>query len=182
MQARLRTLIGEGPDTGLPPLQMRVGINTGRVVAGNMGTNDIFNFTIVGDTVNVASRLEGINKEYGTLIMVGEQTWARVTPEFEGREIDWVRVKGKERPVAVYELAARSGELDAARRELFDRFADGLRHYRHRQWTDAIAVFDRILRLRPDDAPSAALSRRAAEYLREPPAEPWDGVHVMHRK
>jgi adenylate cyclase len=182
MQARMRELNTQWAAEGLPALRMRVGINTGIAVAGNMGTDTIFNFTVLGDCVNLASRLEGVNKEYGTLVLAGEETWARVAPHFEGREIDFIRVKGKERPVSIYELAAVSGELPPHIREVFDRFTAGLQCYRAQQWLDAKAWFDSALSLEPADGPSATFARRAAEYARHPPAAGWDGVHVMHAK
>jgi adenylate cyclase len=127
MQRRMADINAQWKREGLPTLRTRiVGINTGRVVAGNMGTDTIFNYTVLGDTVNLASRLEGVNKEYSTLIIVGEDTWARVSDRFEARELDWIRVKGKQEPVAIYELVCEAGALEPARRELHSRFAAGL--------------------------------------------------------
>src|SRR6185436_14191829 len=101
----------EWRQAGAPELRMRIGVNTGTAVAGNMGTDEIFNYTIVGDCVNLASRLEGVNKYYGTRIIVGEDTWNRVSSLVEGRELDWIRVKGKAHPVAIHELLSEANGL-----------------------------------------------------------------------
>ena len=181
MQRRMIDLNARWQAEGLPVLRTRIGVNTGRAIAGNMGTDKIFNYTILGDCVNVASRLEGVNKEYGTLTIVGEDTWQRVKDDFESRELDWIRVKGKERPVAIFELVAEAGKLDAAQRELFGRFSDGLALYREGHWTQAEAAFQRALAVTPADGPSLVFAARCAHYLQHPP-ERWDGVHVMHTK
>ena len=106
MQRRLDALNAEWRADGVPPLRMRIGINTGAVVAGNMGTDTIFNFTILGDCVNIAARLEGANKEYGTSILVGEETWSRVRDQFEFRDVGRITLRGKTKPIAIFELLA----------------------------------------------------------------------------
>lgn len=181
MQRRMLDLNERWAAEGLPQLRTRIGINTGRAVAGNMGTDTIFNYTILGDCVNLASRLEGVNKEYGTLILVGEDTWARVEGAFDARELDWIRVKGKARPVAIYELAAEAGALDAGRRALFDRYAEALALYRDARWREAADLFGSILASHPHDGPSRTLHERCAYYLEHAP-DAWDGVHVMKTK
>src|SRR5262249_30264057 len=141
MQRRLDELNDEWRRAGAPVLRMRIGINTGTAVAGNMGTDEIFNYTILGDCVNLASRLEGVNKHYGTRIIVGEDTWSRVNDEFEARELDWIRVKGKALPVAIFELLRKAGELQANASSIRDQYAHGLALYRERKWSDAAARF-----------------------------------------
>ncbi|PWT82768.1 MAG: adenylate/guanylate cyclase domain-containing protein [Blastocatellia bacterium] len=182
MQRRMREMNAEWARAGLPQLRTRIGINTGRVVAGNVGTDTIFNYTVLGDAVNLASRLEGVNKEYGTLIIVGEETWGRVSDRFDGRELDWIRVKGKARPVAIYELGAAAGELDPRRRELFARFAEGLAAYRAGRWTEGAAHFAGALELDPADGPSRTFAGRCQAYLSAGTPPEWDGVHVMRTK
>ena len=181
MQQRMIGLNARWGSEGLPQLRTRIGINSGRAVAGNMGTDTIFNYTILGDCVNLASRLEGTNKEYGSLITLGEDTWTRVHSEFETRELDWIRVKGKMKPVAIYELVSEAGALDDRRKETFRRYADGLAFYRAGQWKEAAAAFDAALSLDPSDGPSRALAARCAYYQRHAPPV-WDGVHVMDSK
>jgi adenylate cyclase len=181
MQNRMRALNEQWGRQSLPRLRTRVGINTGIAVAGNMGTNTIFNFTIIGDCVNLASRLEGVNKEYGTLITIGEDTRKLVHDEFETRELDWIRVKGKARPVAIYELAAEKGQIDDRWQEVGKRFADGLNAYRLQRWDTAAAAFAAALEIDPADGPSKVFSARCRHYRAHPP-DAWDGVHVMHVK
>ena len=182
MQRSARALNDEWAKAGLPPLRTRIGVNTGKVVAGNVGTATIFNYTVLGDAVNLASRLEGANKDYGTLIIVGESTWARVSDQFEGRELDWIRVKGKQQPVAIYELAGETGEIDGRRRELFVRYAEGLAAYRAARWRDATAAFAAALEIDPADGPSQTLAASVAAYLTNGTPSDWDGVHVMRGK
>jgi adenylate cyclase len=182
MQQHMTELNAQWAHEGLPQLRTRIGINTGRVIAGNMGTDTIFNFTVLGDPVNLASRLEGANKAYGTLILVGEDTWARVSEQFDGRELDWIRVKGKQEPVAIYELLAEKGRLDARRREGLARFASGLAAYRASQWTDASAHFQAALAIDPGDGPSTVFAARCREYAAAGTPVPWDGVYLMRDK
>jgi adenylate cyclase len=181
MQRELIALNQEWSRAGAAPLRMRIGINSGTAIAGNMGTDEIFNFTIIGDCVNLASRLESVNKQYGTLILVGEDTWARVGGGFEGRELDWIRVKGKERPVAIYELVAEAGALPDRARQVIARYAEGLACYRAGRWDDAARAFRAALDVDPDDAPSRIFAERCSRYAEAPPPH-WDGVYVMTTK
>jgi adenylate cyclase len=178
MQRRMAALNEQWGRDSLPRLRTRIGINSGPVVAGNMGTTTIFNYTILGDCVNLASRLEGVNKEYGTSIIVGEDTWRHVHGAFDGRELDWIRVKGRTAPVAIYELADEAGALDARRVEVFGWFGEGLRLYRDQRWREAAEAFRRALAIDPLDGPSLRFMERSVSYERQPPAV-WDGVHVM---
>jgi adenylate cyclase len=182
MQDRLRELNADWKPLGYPPLSMRIGINTGSVVAGNMGTESIFNYTILGDNVNLASRLEGVNKEYGTATIISEDTYRKVADRVSARELDRVRVKGKSAPVAIYQLAALAGELAPSAAGLFSTYADGLRSYRERRWSEAEEAFTAILARDPDDGPSAIMKMRSDEYGRNPPPDDWDGVYTMLHK
>ncbi len=181
MQRRMLELNRRWRSANLPELRTRIGINTGRAVAGNMGTDTIFNYTILGDSVNVASRLEGVNKEYGTLVIIGEDTWKQVHDRFHTRELDWIRAKGKTQRIAIYELASQAGALADGRDRLFELYAEGLAHYREARWRDASEAFAAALALDPSDGPSQTMARRSLAYAAAPPAA-WDGVHVMTMK
>jgi adenylate cyclase len=182
MQRRLGELNEAWLRADAPALRMRVGVNTGTAIAGNMGTDEIFNYTILGDCVNLASRLEGVNKYYGTRIILGEDTWTRVSDAFEARELDWIRVKGKAQPVAIFELLSTAGALPASMGSLRDRYAEGLALYRERKWNEAAAKFRAALELDATDGPSRTLLERCSQLAQEPPPEPWDGVYVMSAK
>lgn len=181
MQGRMTALNARLHARRLPPLKTRIGINSGRVVAGNMGTETIFNYTILGDAVNLASRLEGVNKAYDTRIILGEDTWRRVSDAFEARELDWIRVKGKMRPVAIYELLSEPGRLPDAARQLRDTYADGLRHYRAARFAEALVAFEQGLVFSPADGPTLTMVSRCRNLRMYPPAS-WDGVFVATEK
>jgi adenylate cyclase len=178
MQRRLADINTRTPT----PWRMRIGLNTGAAVAGNMGTNTIFNFTVIGDTVNLASRLEGANKEYGSLILAGEETWRRSADDFEWRELDWLRVKGATRPMPIYELLGEKGSLTAARRHAISLFADGLAAYRAGRWDIAERVLRDAQALDSTDRPVAVLLARCVSYSHNPPGPEWDGVHSLMTK
>jgi adenylate cyclase len=182
MQARMVELNQIWSSQGLPHLHMRVGINTGTVVAGNMGTESIFNYTIIGDSVNLASRLEGVNKEYGTSTIVSEDTFHDVQGSVVARELDRIRVKGKTQPIAIYELAALPGVLPGESLRVFQGYAEGLALYRARRWEEAAAAFQEVLRLDPKDGPSVTMRERALYYKANQPGDDWDGVYTMLHK
>jgi len=181
-QKRLAELREEFIHMGLPPVHARIGINTGEMIIGNMGSNQRFDFTVIGDSVNLASRLEGAGKEYGTRILISEETYRQASGQVEVREVDWLRVKGKEMPVRIYELLARKGELDAVQKQVRDLFAQGMVLYRQRQWVEALAIFQRILTLVPEDGPASTFSKRCEDFRLSPPAADWDGVYRLTSK
>ena len=177
----LEKLNEEWKKEGRPPLGIGVGINTGDAVIGNMGGDLRFEYTAIGDTVNLASRLEGMNKVYGTVIIATESTQKLVQNDFLFRELDMVRVKGKERPVAIYELMDFLPG-DAQRAGLANAFSIGLSLYKARSFGEAKKRFDAMLEKFPEDGPALLYSQRCRDYLQSPPPTDWDGVYVAKTK
>ena len=161
---------------------LRIGIATGEVLVGSIGSELMMNYTVMGDTVNLASRLEGANKEYGGRILVSEATIAGASDAVEAREIDRVAVLGQNRPQAVFEIMGHKGELSPTQLELRARFSEGLADYRRRQWDDARSAFEAALAVVPDDGPSITFIRRLDKFLQHPPAEDWDGSWRLEHK
>ena len=166
---------------GASRLLTRIGINTGPMVFGNMGSPQKFNYSVLGDSVNLASRLEGANKFYGSRILIAESTARAVGDQFVVRQLDLLRVKGKLQPIAVFELmdeGKAAGDL-AERVKLYEQ-ALGL--YRRQQWEQAAAILDDLHRRFPDDHPAAALRKRIDLLRDDPPGSDWDGVYVAKDK
>lgn len=162
--------------------KVRMGLNTGLMVVGNMGSRGRMNYTIMGDAVNLASRLEGVNKQYGTLITVSETTYSKVKEHLEARELDIIRVVGKAEPVKIYELLSRKGEISSDMKSALGLFSDAVAFYRQRRWDDAVEKFESVLKILSDDPPSRVYIQRCKAFLQEPPPDEWDGVFEMRTK
>jgi adenylate cyclase len=167
---------------GWAELDMGVGLNTGTMIVGNLGSRDRLAYTAVGDPVNVASRLEGLSRQYGVHIVIGEATRRAAGDAFEYRFLDLVAVKGRAEPVHVYELVGRAGSLPPERREVLARYEHGVALYRSRRWAEATALFEELATAAPDDGPVALYRRRARELLERPPPSDWAGVWVAKEK
>lgn len=181
MLLKLKELNNEWGQRGTPHLDIGIGVNTGEAVVGNMGAEQRFNYTAIGDTVNLASRLEGLNKMYRTHIIVSEFTFAGAKDGFTFRELDYVRVKGKQKPIVIYELVSRKGE-DIAKERFCSMFSNALALYRERRFSEAMDSFASALKEVPDDGPSSVYMERCRGYLTDPPPEDWDGVYAPKTK
>ena len=167
---------------GLPVLNIGIGVNAGPMVVGNMGSDRRFNYTVMGDSVNTGSRLEGLNKVYGTNIIVSQTTLEKVQEEFIARELDLVRVKGKGQPVKIFELLSLVKTASTDQRALADGFHAALAEYRKRDWDKAREAFQKVLAQFPHDGPAKLYLERLETLSKNPPPADWDGVYTMTTK
>jgi adenylate cyclase len=167
---------------GAPTLRVHMGIATGEVIVGTIGSAISKSFTVIGDTVNVASRLVGANEVYGTRIIVSEDALRLARQEVEARELDLITVVGRSEPIRIYELVGRKGDLLPGEDELAHEFENGLKAYRSQEWVAAERQFKRCLEIRPADRPSALYIERIAEMRTNPPPADWNGVWHLSKK
>ncbi len=183
MAKELKNLQAEWSARNLPQISMRIGIHTGEMIVGNVGSATRFNYTVMGDAVNLASRLEGLNKAYGTETLIGQDTAQLVEKSVLLREIDMVQVVGRAQGVRVYELLGRADtSLPQEQGQAFSFYAAGLAAYRERRWDEALELFTQSLSLWSGDGPSRTMADRCQIYQKTPPPEEWDGVFEATHK
>jgi adenylate cyclase len=181
MQATMGALQDRFKERGWPPIKIGVGVNTGRVSVGNMGSEVRVAYTVMGDEVNLASRLEGITKQYGVGIIVGQNTKAAV-PDFVYRELDHVRVKGKDKPIAIFEPIGLVSEVDKTVQDELKLFHEMRRLYRKQNWEQAELQLMNLQRMSPQTELYRIYVERIAYFRKNPPASDWDGVFVFDTK
>jgi len=161
---------------------IKIGIATGEALVGSIGSEYMMSFTVMGDNVNLASRLEGANKVYGSHCLISEATAKACGDAVELREIDRAVVVGLTHAETIYEIIGRKGELTPAQMDSRSRYAEGLAAYRARRWDDAASAFSAARTACPDDGPALALMQRIHGFKASPPAENWDGAWHLERK
>ncbi len=166
----------------LKDISFRAGISSGQMLAGNVGGGTQFNYTVLGNEVNLASRLEALNKYYGTTILISERTKSLITENIILREIDIVQVKGQKKAEILFEVCGQRKELTKNFLESIDYFNSARVEYLKKNWAIALSLFEKTLGLIPEDGPAKVLANRCRLYLCQPPAEDWNGVHVMTEK
>lgn len=175
MRTALLDLQKQWESSGRPKLEIRIGINSGYAVVGNMGSRERFDYTVMGDNVNLASRLENLNKVYDTKIIISENTYVNVKDDIAVRELDLVRVRGKTIPVKIYEMIGRKGS-SPEREEMAEIFGRGLEETRKRNWEAALNIFSDLSVTYPHDVPTSLYIERLRAAVSNPPPDDWDGI------
>lgn len=175
-------LVSENKKSGKAVMFTRMGIKTGELIIGNMGAPERLNYSCLGDTVNVAARLESINKVYNTEILIGETTNGYVKGRVVSRIVDRVAVKGKTQGTVIYEPLAIKTDADDSIQRLADISSKAFTHYQEQNWDSAIELLDEILSEYPDVGPASIIRERCIIFKDSPPPENWNGIYVAKSK
>ena len=167
---------------GRPEMTVRMGVNSGPMVVGNMGSKQRMDYTIMGDAVNLAARLEGANKFYASGTMISQSTYAQAKDFIDVRELDTVRVVGKKEPVTIYQLLDRKGQVSGKLAEVVAAYTHAMEAYKRRDFVEAQDRFEKALEIVPDDGPSMTYAARCTDYIDSPPPDNWDGVFQFTSK
>ena len=168
---------------GEPGFTIKVGINSGIAVVGNVGSENRFSYTAMGEDVNLAARLESVPPLYGCLIVAGEHTARLAEKAYLMRELDWLLVKGADKPMAVYQPLVELDSATAAQNEIVARFAQALEHYRARRFADACSIWDELAaEYEPHPSPSSVMAARSRQLISNPPDNSWNAINVLVNK
>lgn len=181
MMDKLRELQKKWKKEGIPSFDIGIGLNSGDAIVGNMGSYSRFDYTAMGDNVNLASRLEGLNKIYGTNIIISENTYKIVKDKFESRKLDVVKVKGKKKPILIFELLSHKDKTSKKQQDFIKLYEAGLEFYFKKKWKESIKSFQASIKLIDDNA-SHVFIKRCQEFLNNTPPKDWDGVWEMQTK
>ena len=165
-----------------PMLYTRMGMSSGPVVVGNMGSADRMDYTMMGDVVNLAARLEGVNKFYQTFTMIPQSTYELAKDDIDTRQLDVIRVVGKKEPISVYEVLERKNQTSSEKSGVVEKYLKALKLYEERNFADASKEFEKVLAIDPDDGPSQTYVKRCGVFLETPPEKDWDGVYTFTEK
>jgi adenylate cyclase len=161
---------------------MRIGLCSGPAVVGNMGSKNRMDYTMMGDTVNTAARLEGVNKVYGTYVLISESSYEGAKDHIVARELDAINVVGKAVPVKIYELVGYKDQVDDQMMRTIAFYEQGLSAYRQWKWDAAVDLFQKALEITEGDGPSQTMIGRCRAYKMNPPGPDWNGAYVMRTK
>jgi adenylate cyclase len=182
MKKKLKDMQDSWRDQNRDILKVRMGMNTGKAVVGNMGSNTQMGYTAMGDAVNLASRLEGVNKVYSTYAIISGSTYEHVKDIVDVRKLDTIRVMGKEEPIVIYELLGEKDKLPDKMYGMIEKYNKALDSFAKWEWKNAISFFQQGLKIVKDDGPSLYYIDRCEKYIRRPPSKDWDGVYKMTSK
>jgi adenylate cyclase len=181
-EGRLGQLREKWKQEGKPLFFQRIGIYTGEVIVGNIGSETRMNYTVIGDTVNIASRLEGLNKAYGTQIIIGHSTCELVKEEFIVRPLDLVSVVGSTKGIKIHELVGEKKNTDEQKVRVAELCTTALELYLDRRWNEAMENYKKVIELTPGDQPAIMMLARCRLYLENPPPDDWTGIHRIENK